>query len=174
MANKPRGYVKTGKVSDKHNLGRMPNTKEKRGPLLRPNMPARMAIAKQEDDTTDDPKSMFVNDPRGKGLIYHQKPQDRLPGEQSLKESTLRVQLTPDLYEGEEGKKEALKRMEDERRDSVIRAGDEARKERLENQKGLKKGGRAGKGKTKTQGINRSKRTGFLGRGTGVALRGFK
>tara|TARA_R100000458_G_scaffold54917_1_gene58416 strand:+ start:70 stop:465 length:396 start_codon:yes stop_codon:yes gene_type:complete len=40
-------------------------------------------------------------------------------------------------------------------------------------QKGLKEGGRAGEGKTKTQGINRSKRTGFSGRGTGAALRGF-
>jgi hypothetical protein len=145
MANKPRGYVKTGKVSDKHNFGRMPNTLEKRGPLLRPNRPARVAIAKQEDDTTDDPKSMFANDPRGKGLIYHQKPQHRLPGEQSLKESTLRVQLTPDLYKGEAGKKKALKRMEDERRESVIRAGDANRKRRLKKQKGLKEGGMVGR-----------------------------
>ena len=60
--------------------------------------------------------------------------------------------------------------MEDARRKSVKRAGDANRKRRLE---GLKKGGRAGKGKTKTQGINRSKRTGFSGRGAGVALRGF-
>ena len=116
--------------------------------------------------TTDDP---FLPD-RGKGMIYHQKPQHRLPGEQSLKESNLEVQLLPDLYKGKAGKEKALKVMEDARRKSVKRAGDANRKRRLE---GLKKGGRAGKGKTKTQGINRSKRTGFSGRGAGVALRGF-
>ena len=38
---------------------------------------------------------------------------------------------------------------------------------------GEKRGGRPGKGKMKTQGLNRSKRTGFSGRGTGAALRGF-
>lgn len=38
---------------------------------------------------------------------------------------------------------------------------------------GEKMGGRPGKGKMKTQGLNRSKRTGFSGRGTGAALRGF-
>ena len=38
---------------------------------------------------------------------------------------------------------------------------------------GEKKGGRPGKSKMKTQGLNRSKRTGFSGRGTGAALRGF-
>ena len=38
---------------------------------------------------------------------------------------------------------------------------------------GEQAGGRPGKGKMKTQGLNRSKRTGFSGRGTGAALRGF-
>ena len=38
---------------------------------------------------------------------------------------------------------------------------------------GEKRGGRPGKGKMKTQGLNRSKRSGFSGRGTGAALRGF-
>ena len=38
---------------------------------------------------------------------------------------------------------------------------------------GEKRGGRPGKSKMKTQGLNRSKRTGFSGRGTGAALRGF-
>ena len=38
---------------------------------------------------------------------------------------------------------------------------------------GEKKGGRPGKSKMKTQGLNRSKRSGFSGRGTGAALRGF-
>ncbi len=38
---------------------------------------------------------------------------------------------------------------------------------------GEKAGGRPGKGKMKTQGMNRSKRTGFSGRGAGAALRGF-
>ena len=40
-------------------------------------------------------------------------------------------------------------------------------------QDGEKAGGRPGKGKMKTQGMNRSKRTGFSGRGSGAALRGF-
>ena len=165
MATKPKGYVKTGEVSDKHNFGRMP--KEKVGHYFSGiNKFAKASRNLQEDDTTDDP---FLPD-RGKGMIYHQKPQHRLPGEQSLKESNLEVQLLPDLYKGKAGKEKALKVMEDARRKSVKRAGDANRKRRLE---GLKKAGRAGKGKTKTQGINRSKRTGFLGRGTGVALRGF-
>jgi hypothetical protein len=168
MATKPRGYVKTGEVSDKHNFGRMP--KEKVGhPFTGVNKFARASRKLQEDDTTDAP---FLPD-RGKGMIYHQKPQHRLPGEQSLKESNLEVQLLPDLYKGEAGKEKALKVMEDARRKSVKRAGDKNRTERLKKQKGLKKGGRVGKGKTKTQGINRSKRTGFSGRGAGVALRGF-
>ena len=38
---------------------------------------------------------------------------------------------------------------------------------------GEQAGGRPGKGKMKTQGLNRSKRSGFSGRGTGAALRGF-
>ena len=38
---------------------------------------------------------------------------------------------------------------------------------------GEQMGGRPGKSKMKTQGLNRSKRTGFSGRGTGAALRGF-
>ena len=38
---------------------------------------------------------------------------------------------------------------------------------------GEKRGGRPGKSKMKTQGLNRSKRSGFSGRGTGAALRGF-
>ena len=165
MATKPKGYDKTGEVSDKHNFGRMP--KEKVGHYFSGiNKFAKASRNLQEDDTTDDP---FLPD-RGKGMIYHQKPQHRLPGEQSLKESNLEVQLLPDLYKGKAGKEKALKVMEDARRKSVKRAGDANRKRRLE---GLKKGGRAGKGKTKTQGINRSKRTGFSGRGAGVALRGF-
>ena len=38
---------------------------------------------------------------------------------------------------------------------------------------GEQMGGRPGKSKMKTQGLNRSKRTGFSGRGAGAALRGF-
>ena len=38
---------------------------------------------------------------------------------------------------------------------------------------GEQMGGRPGKSKMKTQGLNRSKRSGFSGRGTGAALRGF-
>ena len=43
----------------------------------------------------------------------------------------------------------------------------------LDQGDGEKRGGRPGKGKMKTQGMNRSKRSGFSGRGTGAALRGF-
>ena len=143
MANfstKPRGYVKTGKVSDKHNLGRMP--KDKGGNRITGvNKFARASRKLQEDDTTDDP---FLPD-RGKGMIYHQKPQHRLPGEQSLKESNLEVQLLPDLYKGKAGKEKALKVMEDARRKSVKRAGDANRKRRLKKQKGLKEGGMVGR-----------------------------
>ena len=38
---------------------------------------------------------------------------------------------------------------------------------------GEKAGGRPGRGKMKSQGMNRSKRSGFSGRGSGAALRGF-
>ena len=38
---------------------------------------------------------------------------------------------------------------------------------------GEKAGGRPGRGKMKTQGMNRSKRSGFSGRGAGAAQRGF-
>ena len=139
MANfstKPRGYVKTGKVSDKHNLGRMP--KEKVGNRITGvNKFARASRKLQEDDTTDAP---FLPDPRGKGMIYNQKPQHRLPGEQSFKESTLKADLL-----GETDKKKRAYMMEDERRDSVKRAGDANRKRRLKKQKGLKEGGMVGR-----------------------------
>jgi hypothetical protein len=136
FSTKPRGYVKTGKVSDKHNLGRMP--KEKVGnPITGVNKFASVSRKLQEDDTTDDP---FLPDPRGKGMIYRQKPQHRLPGEQSFKESTLKADLL-----GETDRNIRAGMMEDERRDSVKRAGDANRKRRLKKQKGLKEGGMVGR-----------------------------
>ena len=54
MATKPKGYVKTGEVSDKHNFGRMP--KEKVGHYFSGiNKFAKASRNLQEDDTTDDP-----------------------------------------------------------------------------------------------------------------------
>ena len=174
MFSKPKGSVKTGKVSDKHNLGRMP--KEKLVQEMRINQPALKAYKTQEDDTTDDPSSIFVSDPRGKGLIYNQKPQHRLPGEQSFNESTMMADLL-----GVKDKKERALMMEDERRESVVRAGDKSRKERLARSKPAKKPvkkpvKKPAKKKAKGGKVNKTtvkKRANFSGKGAGVALRGF-
>ena len=59
------------------------------------------------------------------------------------------------------------------RKHGIQYATEEGYKKWFDTHDGEKAGGRPGKGKMKTQGMNRSKRTGFSGRGSGAALRGF-
>ena len=59
------------------------------------------------------------------------------------------------------------------RKHGIQYATEEGYKKWFDTHDGEKKGGRPGKGKMKTQGMNRSKRSGFSGRGSGAALRGF-
>ena len=59
------------------------------------------------------------------------------------------------------------------RKHGIQYATEEGYKKWFDTHDGEKKGGSPGKGKMKTQGMNRSKRSGFSGRGSGAALRGF-